>query len=139
MKQRIRLTESQLHKVIRRCVNEAIEETNDDELPFVYGDPDSPRGGHCTGDELKKYHKSIGNHYNQVYPTNNGIDLYTLNTEIGKNGVYFSNKKETIDWIKENVSDSETANILLSALSQYCKRGNKINRKDGNSEYRFGV
>lgn len=39
---RIRLTESQLHNVIRRCVNEAIEETDDDELPFVYGDPDSP-------------------------------------------------------------------------------------------------
>ncbi|MCQ2199729.1 MAG: hypothetical protein MJZ19_08445 [Paludibacteraceae bacterium] len=115
------------------------QKLEDGKLNIKYNNVDSPRGGHCTGDELKKYHKSIGNHYNQVYPTNNWIDLYTLNTENGKYGVYFSNKKEAIDWIKENVSDSETANILLSALSQYCKRGNKINRKDGNSEYRFGV
>lgn len=42
MKQRIKLTESQLHNIIRRCVNEAVDEENLEEGWF--GDKWNPKG-----------------------------------------------------------------------------------------------
>lgn len=103
-----------------------IEELIKDNLPFEYGNPDGTKSGTCSGEELNDYWKSIGNHFNQVYPTRNGIDLYTVNTKNGKNPVYFHTKKEVRLWISQYITDSETAKNLLCQLKRLTKKGGCI-------------
>lgn len=121
-KQRIRLTESQLNNIIRKCVNEAVNEEGND-LPFEYGNPDGVKSGSCTGEEQQKYWRSIGKHFDKVYPTRNNIDMFTLNTQNGKNPVYFHSKQEAKKWISEFIEDEETAKNLLDALNGLVRKG----------------
>lgn len=101
-----------------KSIVEYIRETKEEDLPFVYGDPDSARSGSCTGEEQERFWKSIGKHYSEIYITTNGVDLYTVNTKNGKNPVYFSTKAEVRNWIKKHIDDKDVVNDLMSKIKQ---------------------
>ena len=94
-KKLIRLTESDLHRIVRESVNKVLKE----EEGIFHSEP---------------------NLYNDAYPTRNGIDMYTLGSHNNKvKPIYFHTKAEAMDWIKDNVTDQESLQALKDALSQY--------------------
>ena len=94
-KKLIRLTESDLHRIVKESVNKVLKE----EEGIFHSEP---------------------NLYNDAYPTRNGIDMYTLGSHNSKvKPIYFHTKAEAMDWIKDNVTDQESLQALKDALSQY--------------------
>lgn len=110
MRRTIRLTESELRRMISESVKRAL---NEEVRTF-------------SSDELQNKWKEEGNSYKHVYPTRNGIDMYTLSNGQDGSQLYFHNKAEAMAWIKEYVTDPKTAMLLKDALSNYSKRSGRI-------------
>ena len=115
-KKLIRLTESDLHRIVKESVKRVL---NEDVRTY-------------SADELRQKWNDTGNSYKYAHPTRNGIDMYTLSNGNYDDNVYFHNKAEALDWIKRYVTDPESIQALKDALSQYRKQGAYINQTSSN-------
>lgn len=114
-KKLIRLTEGDLHRIVKESVNKVLNEWG----------ADSP-------EEWDMKAKKYGNTYNDVYPTRNGVDLYTLSNGNSDDALHFNNKTEAMNFINKYVTDPQSRQALTDVLSQYRKHGNFIDQTSSN-------
>lgn len=147
MKQRIRLTESQLHNIIRKCVNEAVNELD----PRTYASYAAKRQAQGQTEKAKEGREAAVNAWNREYGyydkrTPNGFQAkgyipgytsttYQMRQEIGDDGNYNGNYY-TRGWKSQNYPGDDNMKDTETYSEYHPSTGTANNRTyRGNLKY----
>lgn len=99
------ITESQLKMIVRESVERILNE--------------------YSKEEQEEHWRNISKSYNHAgpYRAYGNVDLYHVGNGDSNDAVFFGSKKEALDWVKTYITDTEQAQMLISALQKYVRKG----------------